>query len=65
MKSSKNFIGKFLPEVIIFTFAVLICHYSGNRGIFPIDSLGHFDNGYRILLGDHPFKDEKIIELDE
>jgi len=61
MKSSKNFIGKFLPEAIIFIFAVLICHYSGNRGIFPIDSFGHFDNGYRILLGDHPFKDYWVV----
>ena len=61
MKTFKNFVEKFLSGIIIFLFAVLICHYSGNRGVFPIDTFGHFDNGYRVLLGDHPFKDYWVV----
>ena len=45
----------------IFLFGVLICHYTGNRGIFPIDSFSHYDSGYRILNGEHPFRDYWIV----
>ena len=48
-------------SVVIFLFGVLICQYTGNRGLFPIDSFSHFDSGYRILKGDHPFKDYWIV----
>ena len=41
----------------IFLFSLLINQYYGNKGIFPIDSFAHFDTGYKILLGEHPFKD--------
>ena len=41
----------------IFLFSLLINQYYGNRGIFPIDSFAHFDTGFKILLGEHPFKD--------
>ena len=41
----------------IFIFSVLINYYSAYRGIFPMDSFSHYDIGFRILLGDHPFKD--------
>ena len=46
---------------LIFIFGVLICHYTGNRGIFPIDSFSHYDSGYRILNGEHPFRDYWIV----
>ena len=46
---------------LIFLFGVLICHYTGNRGIFPIDSFSHYDSGYRILNGEHPFRDYWIV----
>ena len=46
---------------VIFLFGVLICHYSGNKGIFPIDSFSHYDSGYRILNGEHPFRDYWIV----
>jgi hypothetical protein len=42
---------------IIFIFSLLINQYYGNKGVFPIDSFGHFDSGFRILLGEYPFKD--------
>ena len=44
-----------------FLFGVLICQYTGNRGVFPIDSFSHFDTGYRILNGEHAFKDFWIV----
>ena len=47
--------------LVIFLFGVLICQYTGNRGVFPIDSFSHFDSGYRILNGEHPFKDYWIV----
>ncbi len=43
--------------LIIFIFSVFINHFSGYRGVFPMDSFSHYDISYRILLGDHPFKD--------
>ena len=57
MKSVKIFFLNNLYAIFLFIFAVLICHYTGNRGIFPIDSFGHFDSGFRVLNGEHPFKD--------
>ena len=41
--------------LILFLFSLLINQYYGNKGIFPLDSFSHFDTGYRILLGEHPF----------
>ena len=46
---------------ILFLFSILINQYYGNRGIFPVDSFSHFDTGFRILLGEHPFKDYWIV----
>ena len=46
---------------ILFLFALLANQYYGNRGIFPIDSFAHFDTGFRILLGEYPFKDYWIV----
>ena len=45
----------------LFIFAFIINQISGNRGLFPLDSASHFDNGYRILFGQHPVKDYWII----
>ena len=42
--------------IILILFSLSINQYYGNRGIFPVDSLAHFDTGFRILLGEHPFK---------
>ena len=47
--------------LILFLFSLLINQYYGNKGIFPLDSFSHFDTGYRILLGEHPFKDYWIV----
>ena len=61
MKQMKLFSYNSLLAVVIFLFGTLICHYTGNRGIFPIDSFSHFDSGYRILNGENPFKDYWIV----
>jgi len=52
----KLVISNLIP-VIIFIFAFVFNQYFGNRGIFPIDSFSHFDTGFRVLNGEHPFKD--------
>ena len=51
---------KYLP-ILIFLFAFFINQFSGNRGIFPIDSFSHFDLGYRVLNGDFPFRDYWVV----
>ena len=40
----------------LFLFSLSINQYYGNKGIFPADSFSHFDTGFRILLGEYPFK---------
>ncbi len=45
---------KFLV-VLLLLFSIGINQYYGSRGVFPIDSFFHFDNGYRLLNGDSPF----------
>jgi hypothetical protein len=47
--------------IFLFLFSLLINQYYANFGVSPHDSFSHFDSGYRILLGDHPFKDYWII----
>ena len=42
-------------------FAILINQYYGNQGLFPHDSLSHFETGDRITKGIHPFKDFWIV----
>ena len=54
--SKKNFFIAFL-----FLFSLLINQYYGNRGIYPVDSFAHFDTGFKILLGEHPFKDYWVV----
>ena len=61
MKPLKNFFFYNYLSITLFCFAILICQFTGNRGILPIDSTGAFDSGYRILNGDHPFKDYWVI----
>ena len=61
MTQMKLFSWSSFFALVIFLFGVLICQYTGNRGIFPIDSFSHFDSGFRILNGEHPFKDYWIV----
>lgn len=59
---NKNFINKdilVIPFLLIF--GILINQYYGNQGAFPHDSFAHFETGYRIINGEHPFKDYWII----
>ncbi len=61
MKQIKFFPWRNFLAWAIFIFGVLICHYTGSKGIFPLDSFSHFDSGYRILNGEHPFRDYWIV----
>ncbi len=45
----------------LFIFGIIINQYYGNQGVFPHDSFAHFETGYRIISGEHPFKNYWII----
>jgi len=47
--------------LFIFIFSLLINQFSGNRGVFPIDSFAFFDTGFRVLNGEFPFKDFWVV----
>ena len=47
--------------LILFLFSLLINQHYGNKGLFPVDSLAHFDTGFRVLLGEYPFKDYWVV----
>ena len=47
--------------VFIFIFSLAINQFFGNRGVYPIDSFGFFDPGYRVLNGEFPFKDYWVV----
>ena len=57
MKSNFFFNREIWPLLFLFIFSILINQYYGNKGVFPVDSFGNFDAGFRVLLGEHPFKD--------
>ena len=61
MKINIFFNRKNLFIVFLFLFSLLINQYYGNQGIFPVDSFSHFDSGFRILLGEYPFKDFWVV----
>ena len=64
MKKNINFIISKEKILIffLFLFSLLINQYYGNKGIFPLDSFSHFDTGFRILIGEYPFRDYWVIE---
>ena len=53
------------PQILSISFlAIISCllnFYVGSRGVFPIDTFIHFDQGFRILNGEHPVKDYWIV----
>tara|TARA_Y100000590_G_scaffold240705_1_gene270687 strand:+ start:1239 stop:2798 length:1560 start_codon:yes stop_codon:yes gene_type:complete len=61
MKLNILFKKETLFIILLFLFSLLINQYYGNKGIFPIDSFSHFDTGFRILLGEYPFKDYWVV----
>ena len=50
-----------IAPLVVFLFSFSINQYFGNRGVFPIDSFSHFDLGFRVLNGEHPFKDYWLV----
>jgi len=57
----KKLLNEKILLIIIFLSALLINQFSGNRGIYPVDSFGFFDSGFRVLNGEYPFKDYWIV----
>ena len=47
--------------IFLFLFSLLFNQYYGNQGIFPPDSFAHFDTGFRILIGEYPFRDYWLV----
>jgi len=56
MKFYKILNKESLFVTFLFIFSLGVNQYYGNKGIFPVDSFAHFDNGFRILLGEYPFR---------
>ena len=61
MKNSTLFNKKNFCVLFIFVISLLINQYYGNKGVFPVDSFAHFDTGFRIFLGEYPFKNYWIV----
>ena len=61
MKTDILFNKENLFLAFLFVFSLLINQYYGNQGIFPVDSFAHFDTGFRILLGEYPFRDYWVV----
>ena len=61
IKSNIFFNKEIFLIFFLFLFSLLINQYYGNRGVFPPDSFGHFDTGFKILLGQYPFKDYWVV----
>ncbi len=55
--NKSNLIGLIIVGLV----AVMVNQYYGNLGLFPHDSLSHFETGARITKGFHPFKDFWIV----
>lgn len=59
---NKLFLNKnYIFYTILAVFSFYINFYVGSNGVFPLDTFIHYDNGYRILLGEHPVKDYWIV----
>ena len=55
-----NFLNLFF-YLFLGIFSFLLNFYVGSSGVFPVDTFIHYDNGFRILLGEHPVKDYWIV----
>ncbi len=42
---------------LLAVFTLFVNLFSGYRGVFPLDTFAFFDTGFRVLNGEHPFKD--------
>lgn len=49
----------YIAVITITSFSIV--YYSGNRGVFPIDTFTFFESGYLVLNDYHPIKDFWII----
>ncbi len=56
-----SLLKNYITYLILGIFSFFINFYVGNSGVFPVDTFIHYDNGYRILLGEHPVRDYWIV----
>ena len=57
----KTNIFNYFYIIAITVTSLSIVYYSGNRGVFPIDTFTFFESGYLVLNDYHPIKDFWII----
>jgi len=60
MNFKKNLI-LFTPYIFLAFFSFSINHWTGSRGLFPIDTFVHFDSAVRILKNELPIRDFWIV----
>jgi hypothetical protein len=60
MVKDNKYYNFFICSILVI-FSFCINFYVGSNGVFPVDTFIHYDNGYRILLGDAPVKDYWIV----
>ena len=58
---NKKLFSDKIISILVFLIALSFNQYFGNRGVFPIDSFGFFDSGFRVLNGEYPFKDYWVV----
>ena len=46
---------------ILILISFFINFYVASNGVYPVDTFIHYDNGYRILLGELPVRDYWIV----
>tara|TARA_B100001063_G_scaffold246332_1_gene285035 strand:+ start:189 stop:1778 length:1590 start_codon:yes stop_codon:yes gene_type:complete len=51
----------FTPYIFLAFFSFSINHWTGSRGLFPVDTFVHFDSAVRILKNELPIRDFWIV----
>lgn len=52
---------KFYIFLLLVLLSFCVNFYVASNGVYPVDTFIHYDNGFRILLGDNPVKDYWIV----
>ena len=52
---------KYFTYLALIIFSFTVNYYVASRGVFPVDTFIHYDNGFKILLGELPVRDYWIV----
>ena len=52
---------KYFTYLALIIFSYTVNYYVASRGVFPVDTFIHYDNGFKILLGELPVRDYWIV----